>query len=368
MKIPFIDLKRQYDSLPGAVNDVFSDIITNSSFVYGQAVQEFESSFSKKLDNFHTISCASGTDAIFVALKCLGIGAGDEVLTPAFSWISSAETISLCHARPVFVDVDPDYYTLDPARIEKCITRKTKAIVVVHLYGQMAQMDQIMELCERYRLFLIEDCAQAHMSRLKGKVAGTFGHVAAFSFYPTKNLGAYGDAGCVLTSDDQLAERIRRFANHGALQKNDHLIEGMNSRMDTLQAAFLLMKLPFLDAWNESRREHASLYSSLLSDIPEVRTPSVLVDSVHTFHIYALRARDRDSLQQFLLENGIQTLIHYPKALPNLKAYRLLGHRPGEFEVAGAMEKDVLSLPIFPELQTEEIHYICQKIKAFYQK
>jgi dTDP-4-amino-4,6-dideoxygalactose transaminase len=320
------------------------------------------------LDTKNCISVGNGTDALTVAIAQLGIQNWDEVLTPAFSWISSSETISLCGAKPVFIDIHPETYTIDPDLIESKITEKTKGIVVVHLYGQAAHISRIKEICKKHNLFLIEDCAQAHLTAEGEKYAGTFGDAGAFSFYPTKNLGAYGDAGCIVTNNDELAEKMRRFANHGALEKDDHLIEGMNSRMDTIQAAVLLAKLPHLKAWNEKRRQHAELYNSLLKDVEEIKPPFVRPNTTHTFHIYAIRATRRDDLKKYLLEKGIQTIIHYPKALPNLPAYQYLHHRPDDFPVASRFQDETLSLPIYPELTADQIEYVSLNIRDFYSK
>jgi len=303
-----------------------------------------------------------------MALKALGIGAGDEVITPAFSWISSAETVTLCNARPVFVDVHPETYTLDPDLIEPLITPRTRAIIAVHLYGQAAHTARIKKICRKRGLYLIEDCAQAHLTREDGKIVGTLGDVATFSFYPTKNLGAYGDAGCVLTPRATLARHMRRLGNHGALQKDDHLIEGFNSRMDVIQAAFLSAKLPYLAQWNTQRRAHAALYTRLLSGVDQVCPPAERPGTTHTFHLYVIRAKKRDQLKAYLEAQGIQTLIHYPRALPHTPAYAYLESGGASFSVSRTLEKEVLSLPIYPELSDHKIRYVARNIKDFYKK
>lgn len=366
--IPFFDLKSQYRSIQPAIDEALQQCLREASFVRGEAVGLFEKAFATALGSRHVIGTANGTDALFAILKCLGIGAGDEIITPAFTWISSAETISLCQARPVFADIHPTDYTLDPASVARYITPRTRGVIVTHLYGQAAHVRQMKALCEHHNLFLIEDCAQAHMTSEHNQYVGTIGHAAAFSFYPTKNLGAYGDAGCIATNDDMLAERLRRFCNHGALQKDDHLFEGTNSRMDTLQAAVLLIKLPFLNAWNMRRTSHAKLYDSELLHISEVAVPRVRADTVHTFHIYAIRAKNRDRLKDYLAQRGIQTIVHYPTALPNLDAYQYLQHSPDDFPVASALETETLSLPIYPELTEDQILHVCKNIRDFYVK
>ncbi len=334
----------------------------------GEAVGLFEKAFATALGSRHVIGTGNGTDALFAILKCLGTGPGDEVISSAFTWISSAETISLCQARPVFADIRATDYTLDPESVERSISPRTRGVIVTHLYGQAAQVRQIRALCDQHNLFLIEDCAQAHMTSEHDQYVGTIGHAAAFSFYPTKNLGAYGDAGCIATNDDALAERLRRFCNHGALQKDDHLFEGTNSRMDTLQAAVLLVKLPFLKDWNTRRINHARLYGGALHGLSEVTVPVVRPNTVHTFHIYAIRAKNRDQLKNYLEQQGIQTMVHYPVALPNLDAYQYLQHTPNDFPVASALQSEMLSLPIYPELTEDQILQVCKNIWDFYAK
>jgi dTDP-4-amino-4,6-dideoxygalactose transaminase len=366
MKVPFIDLESQYLSKKQSIDRAIMSSIYGFNAIRGKEVGDFESAFAKKFNISHAISTGNGTDALFIALKALGVQPGDEVLTPAFSCIPSSEVISLCHAKPVFVDIDPETYTLDHRLIQEKVTSRTKAIIVVHLFGQMAHVSEIASVCQKHNLFLVEDCAQAHLSAEEGKFAGTFGDAGAFSFYPTKNLGAYGDAGCIVTKDADLAVQMRRFANHGALEKDDHLIEGMNSRMDTIQASILLTKINFLDEWNKERRANAALYDSLLVEIDEITTPTARPHTVHTFHIYAIRAQKRDELKGFLQDKGIQTIVHYPKALPNLPAYRYMNHNPLDFPVASRVQDEILSLPIYPELTDQQIHYVCTVIKDFY--
>lgn len=368
MKVPFLDLHAQYLLVKDQVDNAIRNTVNGAVFVRGEAVALFEDRFKALVDTGNCISTGSGTDAIFIILKTLGIQPGDEILTPAFSWISSSEVISLCNAKPVFVDVHPETYTIDPALIEKKITPKTKAVIVVHLYGQAAQVAEIKKICDKHALFLIEDCAQAHLTEENGKYTGTCGHAGAFSFYPTKNLGAYGDAGGIITGNDELAAKMRRFSNHGALTKDDHLLEGMNSRMDTIQAAILLAKLPFLKNWNEMRRASARLYNDLLRDVTGVSLPSVRPGTVHTYHQYVIRAVNRDKLRKYLEEKDIQTLIHYPQALPDLPAYRYLNHVPEEFPVASRLQHQVLSLPVYPGLTEEQIRYVAAHIKEFYTK
>lgn len=361
-QIPYLELGTDDVSLHKAVE------ACQGQFVKGPVVQEFEKAFSLLIGSRYCITTGSGTDALFIALKCLNIQPGDEVLTPALSWISSAETISLCHAKPVFVDVDENTYTIDPKKIEAKITSKTKAIIAVHLYGHAADVVALKKICDQYKLFLIEDCAQAHLTTINQQVVGTLGDAGAFSFYPTKNLGAWGDAGCVVTNDSALAEKMRRFGNHGALQKEDHTMEGMNSRMDSLQAAVLLQRLPNLRSLNEKRLENAAYYTRQLQDIPEIVLPTVKENTTHTFHIYAIRAQNRDALKAYLADQGIQTLIHYSKALPFLIPYKNLLVNENDYQVSAVLQDELLSLPIHPAIKQDQMKYISDHIRKFFQR
>ncbi len=368
MVVPFVDLAAQYRSIATALDEAIRNEIHTFQFIRGKKVRAFEENFESTLNARHCITTGNGTDALFAVFKCLGVTAGDEVIVPAFTWISDAETVSLCGATPVFADIHPQTYTLNPAEIEKKITAKTKAVLVVHLYGQAAHMHEIQSICESKNLLLLEDCAQAHLTETNNRYAGTFGVAGTFSFYPTKNLGAFGDAGCVVTNNDTLAEKVRRFNNHGALEKEDHETEGTNSRLDSLQAAVLLAKLPHLKQWNAQRSEHAKRYSDQLRDESNIVIPFVRPDSKHTFHLYAVRAKHRDKLQEYLSDKGVQTIVHYPRALHNLPAYRHLHLKPADLPVANMIQDEILSLPIYPELSMEQIAYVCQNIKDFYRK
>jgi dTDP-4-amino-4,6-dideoxygalactose transaminase len=297
----------------------------------------------------------------------LGIGPGDEVITSACSWISTSETISQTGAKPVFVDIHPNTYTLDYRQIENKITANTKAVIPVHLYGQMAHIREIKKICDQHRLYLIEDCAQSHFSSEQNVLAGKTGIAGTFSFYPGKNLGAYGDAGCIITDDDVLAARCRMYANHGSLKKHDHQMEGINSRLDTMQAAILNVKLNYIDRWTQARIKNARLYSQKLRDEKGIVLPQVREETVHTFHLYVIRTTQRDELKSYLEQKGIQTAIHYPVALPNLPAYQYLGHKPEDFPVASRYQNEILSLPMYPELSEEQIHFVCDSIQSFFR-
>lgn len=368
MKVPFVDLHAQYKSIQPDIDTAIRNVIAETAFIGGKYVKGFEAAFAAAYGVEHVISCANGTDSLFIIMKMLGIGPGDEVITVANSWISSAETITLAGARPVFVDIHPDFYSLDETLLEAAMSPRTKAVIAVHLQGQMCAIDTIKKICDRHGIHLIEDCAQSHLSELNGIRAGLTGVAGSFSFYPGKNLGAYGDAGCIITNDPELAGKCRMYANHGALQKHMHQIEGINSRMDGLQAAILAAKLPHLDKWTEKRRENARLYKNYLSGVDEVVLPAERPGSVHSYHLFVIRVKRREDLMEHLRQNGIETAIHYPRALPNLPCYRYLNHQPSDFPVASAYQDEILSLPMYPELTAEMISYVAGSIGAFYIK
>ena len=365
--IPFVDLRAQYNTIKDQVDEAIFNVIERADFIGGKEVELFESKFAEVFGVKHCISVGNGTDSLYIILKMLGIGYGDEVITVANSWISSSETISQLGARPIFVDIDEDFYSINEKLIEQKITKRTKAIVPVHLYGQCVNLDAIIALAKKYSLYVIEDCAQSHFSRYNGKLVGTFGVASSFSFYPGKNLGAYGDAGCILTDDAELANKFRMFARHGALKKHNHIIEGINSRMDTIQAAVLLVKLNYIKSWTEKRIRIANQYTRLLHGIPNIILPKVRPNTIHTFHLYVIRAERRDELKLFLSECGIETAIHYPCALPNLKAYEYLGHSQYDYPVASCFQSEIISLPIFPELKDSDIELVAESIKSFYK-
>jgi dTDP-4-amino-4,6-dideoxygalactose transaminase len=367
MKIPFVDLKAQYLSIKKEIDSAIKNVITETAFIGGKYVLQFKDEFAKAYNVKHCVPVANGTDAIYIVLKMLGIGAGDEVITVANSWISTSETISQTGAKPVFVDID-EYFTIDVAQIEAKITSRTKAIIPVHIYGQMADIESIESLCKKHNLYLIEDCAQSHFSELNGIRAGSRGIASTFSFFPGKNLGAYGDAGAIITNDDALAEKMKMFANHGALIKHTHLMEGINSRLDGMQAAILSAKLPYILEWTDKRMACAGHYDHLLKDIPHIQLPKVRPNSKHSYHLYVIKAEKRDELASFLKENGVETAVHYPIPLPFMKAYEYLGHERADFPVVAENQSTILSLPIFPELKLRQQQYIANTIKRFYQQ
>jgi len=366
--ISFLDLKRQYLNHQTELDAAIQDVVSSTSFIGGDVVRSFERDFAASIGAKHCIGVGNGTDAIYIALRMMGIGQGDEVITVANTWISTSETISQTGATVVFVDTEPDSFTIDPALLASKITPRTKAVVPVHFHGNVANMEAIGAICAKHGLRVVEDCAQAHFSQFHGKTVGTFGDAATFSFYPGKNLGAYGDAGAVVTNDDALAERIRAFANHGSLVKYDHRMEGINSRVDALQAAVLSVKLKHIHAWTALRRKHAALYNELLGDIAQVQTPVEREGCQHTYHLYVIRCLEqRDALMAHLQAKGIGCMLHYPVILPLLEAYAYLGHQPGDFPVAYADQQQILSLPMFPELREDEVRTVCAAIREFYR-
>lgn len=367
MNVPLVDLKSQYKSIKTDIDAAIQNVIDQTAFIGGSYVKSFEKAFAELYGVKHVISCANGTDSLYIIMKMLGIGKGDEVITVANSWISSAETIGQTGAKPVFVDVDPDYYSIDDSQIEKAITPNTKAIILVHLQGQVCDLDKIEAICKAHNIYLIEDCAQSHFSEFKGRRAGTVGIAGSFSFYPGKNLGAYGDAGCIITNDGEMAARFRMYANHGALIKHEHEIEGINSRMDGLQASILTAKLRYILQWTEQRIKNAKLYDSYLADIKEIQLPKVRLQSKHTYHLYVIKAKRRNELMAFLKKKGIETAIHYPTPLPHLLAYAHLNTKPSDFPVSTSLRDQILSLPMYPELEESQIKFVADTIQAFYK-
>ncbi len=367
MTVPFVDLKAQYQSIQNEIDTAIQQVIDNTAFIGGKYVQEFEQNFAALYGVNHCISCANGTDSLYIIMKMLGIGTGDEVITVANSWISSSETISQTGALPVFVDIEPNYYSINEKLIEAAITPNTKAIIAVHLHGQMCAIDIIDAICKKHGIYLIEDCAQSHFSEYKGVRAGLRGIAGSFSFYPGKNLGAYGDAGCIITNDASFAQKCTMYARHGALKKHQHQIEGINSRMDGLQAAILNAKLPYILQWTEQRIANAALYYQLLHGVGDIVLPKVRVDSKHTFHLFVVSTDHRDALMQHLTKNDIETAIHYPEPLPFLEAYSHRMFSTSHFPVAAHYKTRILSLPMYPELSVEKIEYIAKCIQLFFK-
>lgn len=370
MKIPFLDLKAQYNSIKDEVYPAINNVLENTAYIMGKAVSDFEDQFGKAHKVKYSIAAGSGTDGNHLALWALGIGHGDEVIIPANTFIATAWGATLCGATPVFVDVEPDSFNIDPDKIEAAINEKTKAIVAVHLYGQPADMDRLTEIADQYNLFLVEDAAQAHLAEYKGKKIGGIGKAASFSFYPGKNLGAYGEGGAVTTNDEELALQVKRLRDHGALQKYHHEAYGHNYRMDGIQGAVLGIKMKYLEQWTEDRRRNAGRYNELLSDIDSIILPKEMDYAKHVYHLYVIQVKggvkERESLAEHLNENGIATGLHYPVPLHMQKCFAHLNYKKGDFPVTEQLADSILSLPMFPELTEEQIEYIAENIKSYF--
>jgi len=383
--IPLVDLKAQLEGFSREMEEAIMRVVHNAYFIGGSEVEAFEDAFARFCGTRYCVSVASGTDALRLALQACGIGGGDEVITVPNTFIATTEAISLLGARPLFVDIDRDTYTINSQKVEELLATHTgehtsiKAIMPVHLYGQPAAMEPLLNLAQRYDLKVIEDACQAHgalyydqgtggreqgVGKSGGKRVGSIGDVGCFSFYPGKNLGAYGDGGAVVTNDEKIAERVIMLRDHGRLgKKYEHEIEGCNSRLDALQAAILNVKLKHLEGWNEQRRRNARLYDELLLSVPGIRTPTVAPWGTHVYHLYVVRVKAREVMQQRLYQEGIATGIHYPIPLHLQNAYRHLGYKRGDFPVTEEVAPDILSLPMFPELTEDDVALIVEKIK-----
>ncbi len=374
MNVPFLDLKGQYQSIRGEIHDALDEVLEQAAFAGGPFVAGFEKQFAEFCGARQAVGVGSGTDALWLALLALGIGEGDEVMTVPNTFIATAEAITFCGARPVFVDVDERTYTLDPNRLEDALkrrfeaseARRLKAIIPVHLFGQTADMDPILELARKYGLRVIEDACQAHGAEYKGKKAGTLADAGCFSFYPGKNLGAYGEAGGVVTNDEGLGERIKMLRDHGQAKKYYHHRIGWNARMDGIQGAVLGVKLRYLPAWNEARRQHARAYHESLAPVAALQIPREAAYARHIYHVYALRAPRREELISFLGERGIACGIHYPVPIHLQKAYEGMNLKPGDFPVAEKQCREFVSLPMYPELRAEQVAYVTEGIRQFY--
>jgi dTDP-4-amino-4,6-dideoxygalactose transaminase len=366
MGVPFADLQLQYQTIKSEIDGAIAAVIRDNAFIRGPYVDAFEREFAEVAETKYCISCANGTDALYLAMAALKVKPGDEVITTAHSWISTSAMITHAGGTPVFCDTDRATFTIDPAAIEAAITPRTVGVIPVHLYGQPAAMDAIMAIAERHKLWVIEDCAQAHLARYKGRQVGTFGHAATYSFYPGKNLGAMGDAGAIVTNDADLAAHMAMLARHGGLVKHQHQIEGINSRLDGLQAAILSAKLPHLAAWTRARQEAAEAYKAGLNQIEDVTVPEVAPGRSHVYHLYTIRHPRRDALAAHLNASGVQTAVNYPCALPLLPAYSRFNHRPEDFPNAVGDQARILSLPMFAEITADQQAQVIDLIKAFH--
>nr|MBN2278571.1 DegT/DnrJ/EryC1/StrS family aminotransferase [candidate division Zixibacteria bacterium] len=365
MNIKFLDLKAQYDSIKNEIDTGIAGVIESSSFALGPAVKRFEEHFADYCGVRHVIAVDSGTSALFLILKGLGVGPGEEIITAANTFIATVAAIVHTGARPVLVDVDRVTRNINPARIEAAITTKTRVIVPVHLYGSMAEMDAIENIARKKNIMVVEDAAQAQGARYKNRRSGSIGVAAGFSFYPGKNLGAYGEAGAITTSDDNLAATLRRLRDHGSDKKYYHDLIGYNARMDGIQGAVLDVKLRHLDGWNARRNQIAGMYGEKLSELP-IRLPAQLPDHYQVYHQYVIETDRRDQLQEFLLKNGIPTMIHYPIPVHKQEAFRRAGLTADCCPVTESLAERILSLPIYPELHDEQIEYIAEKTKEFF--
>jgi len=362
--IKFHTLDRQLDVLRKDLDKIWNETLKDQRFIGGEPVKQFEQSFADLLKVTNCVSLANGTDALYLSLRALNIGEGDEVITVGNSWISSSEVVSQVGAKVVFADID-EYHTIDIGHVQSLITDKTKAVIAVHLYGQACDMSGLMTLVKKYNLKLIEDCAQAHLTKYRGQNVGTFGDVGTFSFYPGKNLGAFGDAGCVITNNNELALKIKKLSQHGSLKKHEHEFDGVNSRLDTLQARILNLKLGFIEEWNASRNKIADLYTSGLNDLPGVKLIPLRPETYHTQHVFVIRAEKREELVKYLAAEGIETAIHYPRPLTDLPFYKLnIGSIV--YRNIDSVKDEILSLPMFPEMKVQEVNLVIKAIRQFY--
>jgi dTDP-4-amino-4,6-dideoxygalactose transaminase len=362
MKVPFLDLKAHHASLTEEFDRAIREVIERSAFAGGPFMEKFEEEFAAFCGSSYAIGVGNGTDALWLALLALGIGEGDEVITVPNTFIATAEAITYCKARPVFVDVNQDTFTMNPAELEKSLTERTKAIIPVHLFGQPADMDPILEFARANGLFVVEDAAQAHGAEYKGRKAGTMGDAGCFSFYPGKNLGAFGEAGAVVTNDPELRNQIQMLRDHGQSRKYHHTTMGWNCRMDGIQAAVLSIKLGHLDEANSLRRKHALEYNRVFAGIDEIRTPFEVKYARHVYHVYAIRVQERDEIRRHLQEKGVGCAVHYPVPIHLQEACRNLGYEEGAFPIAEKLAEEFLSLPMFPELTAEQIEYVACRV------
>ena len=364
MNVPFVTFKPLEKELDKDLRDAFERVYTRSWYIEGAEDEAFEKAFAKYCDSKYCVGVGNGLDALYLAIKAMDIKEGDEVIVPSNTYIASALAITYAGAKPVFVEPDIRTFNIDPNRIEEAITDRTKAIMVVHLYGQACDMDPVLDIVKRHNLYLIEDCAQAHGARYKGKIIGSFGDAAGFSFYPGKNLGALGDAGATVTNNEELAKKVRALGNYGSDYKYHHILKGNNSRLDELQAAFLAAKLPHLERINENRRNTANKYLSGITN-PEVILPYVPEYALPVWHVFGIRCKRRDELEKFLNDAGIGTNKHYPIPMHLQDCYKDLGFKKGDFPIAEEISETELSIPMYYGMTDEEVHYVIDKINEF---
>ncbi|PIQ89607.1 MAG: transcriptional regulator [Candidatus Omnitrophica bacterium CG11_big_fil_rev_8_21_14_0_20_42_13] len=370
MQIPLLDLKNQYHNIKGEIDSAIEGVLEKGSFILGENVALLEKELASFIGVSHAVGVASGTDALELSLRALGIKEKDEVITTPFTFIATAEVISIMGARPVFCDINLDDYNINHEEIRKKITKKTKAIIPVHLYGQPCDIEAIMSLAKEYNLKVIEDCAQAIGAEYKGKRAGSFGDCSGFSFFPSKNLGACGDAGMIGTKDEKVCRHLKMLRAHGSSKKYIHEIEGRNSRLDELQAAILRVKLKYINKWNQKRIRYAEIYTERLNSLESkhgIVLPRQLKGRLHIYHLYSIRAKERNSLKEFLERSGIHTAVHYPIPLHLQQAYKYLGYKKGDFPKSEQASEQVLSLPLYPEMSQEQVMVVSDKIAEFYR-
>lgn len=364
MKIPLVDLRAQYESIREEIDAAIRRVLESSAFILGKEVEAFEEAFARYCNTRYAVGVNTGTSALYLALLALGVGPGDEVITVSYTFVATVEAILWTGARPIFVDIDERTYTMNPAEVEAAVTSKTKVILPVHLYGHPADLDPILEIAKKRNLRVVEDACQAHGALYKGRRIGGGGDAACFSFYPGKNLGAYGEGGAVTTDDSELATRVQKLRNHGGLEKYVHEIVGWNARLEGIQGAILRTKLPYLERWNELRRRHAARYSFLLKGLG-LGLPEEAPWAKSVYHLYVIRAPQRDALNAFLNGHGIGSLIHYPQPNHQLDCFKGLGCRPGSLPVSERVSREVLSLPLYPELTDEQIQTVVRAVRSF---
>ncbi len=366
--IPLVDLRAQHRALKSELDAAIAEVLERGDFILGGAVESFERDFAAFVGARHAIGVGTGLDALTLSLRAAGVSAGDEVILPANTFIATAFAVSAIGARPVLVDCEEATLNINPSLVERAITSRTRAIVPVHLYGQPCAITDIVSLAQKRNFAVIEDACQSHGATFRGQAVGTFGLAGCFSFYPAKNLGAAGDGGLIITNDDGLAAKLRAHRHYGQRAKYEHVEKGTNSRLDTLQAAILRVKLKHLARWNEQRVAHARRYAEKLVSLAQIRCPAVAPDRTHVFHLYVIRAARRDALRTYLAERGIETGIHYPAPIHLQPAYTDLGYKQGGFPVAEKAAAEILSLPMFPELTNEQINFVCDNLATFYRR
>jgi len=366
--IPFVDLLAQYQSIKNEIDSAINECIADTNFIKGKAVSQFENDFAEYLGINYCTGCGNGTDALEIILKSLNIGQGHEVIVPALTWISTAEAVTNVGAEPVFVDINPDTYTIDYKKIEEKISKKTRAIIPVHLYGCPADMKEIESIASKHGIYVVEDCAQAHGAEYNSKKVGTFGIASAFSFFPSKNLGAFGDGGAIVTNNKEISDLVRKISNHGQLnEKHRHFMIGRNSRLDSIQASILSVKLKHLDIWNKQRQKVADFYFQQLENKTQFILPLPEKNKKHVYHLFVLRCKNRDRVIKLLDEKMISWGIHYPNALPFTDAYAYMKHKPDDFISASSIVSAIISIPIYPELTEEQLIIICDQLNKYHE-